>query len=328
MAFLSPQQIQVISDLHLETPFLRPLYDSFKLRNAPNNLFLLGDIGLCKDEGLFRFLERVLKSNPATKVFYIMGNHEFYQLTIDEAYKRMQDFSRRMAWHYSERFFLLSRRRYDLDSSTTILGCTLWTQLLPEQASELQLRLTDFNEMRGIRGRTVEQHNNEHAIDLKWLNEQVQQISQHEPRRQIIIATHHSPTVDNRSTIPRHVGSSVSSGFSTDLSNEPCWTSPNVRMWAFGHTHHSFHYYDHLCKLAIAEQKGYNRPEDMSVPQLPAVVVEIGSELYTVSKTKPKIETPNKGKETQRASSSAKLRPPQVPNKDLKGLLKKILGRR
>ena len=75
------------------------------------------------------------------------------------------------------------------DQSTTILGCTLWTAILPDQAVEAYKRLTDFNEERGIREWSIERRFEAHREDLAWLNAQVNDIRETEPLRQIIIAT-------------------------------------------------------------------------------------------------------------------------------------------
>lgn len=45
----------------------------------------------------------------------------------------------------------LHRNRYDVDGSTTIFGCTLSSTVAPQQMIDMQTRLTDFHEQRGIR---------------------------------------------------------------------------------------------------------------------------------------------------------------------------------
>ena len=50
----------------------------------------------------------------------------------------------------------------------------------------------------------------------------------------------------------------MSSNFVTDLSQEPCWLSPTVQLWAFGHTHYSCNFRDEdTGKLTVANQRGY-----------------------------------------------------------------------
>ena len=99
--------------------------------------------------------------------------------------------------------------------------------------------------------------NEAHQADLAWLNAQVSKMSRDELHRWIVVFTHHSPSLDARCTDPKHAGSKVTSGFATDLSMEECWTSSNVRAWAFGHTHDSFVFIDENGKAVLSNQKGY-----------------------------------------------------------------------
>ncbi|ORY04352.1 hypothetical protein BCR34DRAFT_617484 [Clohesyomyces aquaticus] len=271
---LFPPQFQVYSDLHLETPVGNPLYKSFKLSVNGNNLFLLGDIGLVKDDGLFTFLRKLVAQTTGVRIFYVMGNHEAYQMSLDDAVARLRAFATDIRSQYGDRFHILHRDRHDLNN-ITILGCTLWSSVPPNQAAEVQKRLTDFNEQRGIHGWSLEQHNQQHQMDLVWLNAQVQEITTKEPGRQIIIVTHHSPTCDPRAVDPTHRGSPISSGFMTDLSSEICWMSPSVKMWAFGHTHFSCAFQDeNTSKLVMANQKGYSGVGDSGSGGLSGLIVE------------------------------------------------------
>jgi hypothetical protein len=240
---------------------LKPQYDSFKFTAHADNVFLLGDIGRVKDDGLFNFLRRTLDRNRGTRILYILGNHEPYQTRLEAAVQKLRRFEEEAKSEYGGRFKFLHRDRYDIGESVTILGCPLWTAVQPGQAADVYARLTDFNEERGIRDWTPKRLSEEHTKDLEWLNAQVSKIQKDEPRRQILVATHHCPTIDPRATDPAHSGSSVSSGFTSDLSKEPCWTSPAVKMWAFGHTHYSCSFRDEETgKLVVSNQKGYRGP--------------------------------------------------------------------
>lgn len=253
-------QFQIISDIHLETPLIQPSYQTFKLDLQASYLCLLGDIGLVKDDGLFIFLENLLKRKPNLTIFYVFGNHEYYQISMKMAQKRMQDFVERMKHHYGNRIIILNRRRHDISPKITVLGCTLWSRILDNQLATANTMLTDFNSVTGIKDWDATKHLEEHGRDLEWLNAEVTKIERSEPHRQILVLTHHSPTYDPRANDPGHKDSTVSSGFVTDLSHEPCWLSQSVKCWAFGHTHHSFSYQDQTTnKLVLANQGGYNR---------------------------------------------------------------------
>ncbi|KAK3057255.1 hypothetical protein LTS18_011578 [Coniosporium uncinatum] len=185
----------------------------------------------------------------------------------------MTAFAQRISAKHNTRFVFLDRRRYDINATVTVLGCTLWSEVASEQASDVARLLTDFHEQYGIRGWTLDSHMQEHRKDLAWFNVQVEKIQQHEPQRQIIVLTHHCPTIDSRTTNPKHKVSRVRSAFQTDLSSELCWRSPQVKLWAFGHTHYSCCFRDDATgKLVIANQKGYDGLAMIRVDWKPRVV--------------------------------------------------------
>ncbi|OAL53628.1 hypothetical protein IQ07DRAFT_559884 [Pyrenochaeta sp. DS3sAY3a] len=257
MSLFQPQ-FQIASDLHLETPLAAPQYANLSLSVQADNLFLLGDIGLVVDAGLFQFLSCILEQNRGCRIFYVLGNHEPYRTTYERAHEMLRDFEQEAKRNFGGRFKFLCRDRYDLNSNITILGCTLWSAIQPSQESDIASRSTDLNPERGIQNWSLDQHQEEHEKDLGWLNSQIAAIEKVEPDRQIIVATHYSPTIDPRANDPQHKGSAVSSNFVTDLSQERCWLSPTVRLWAFGHTHCSCCFRDEKTgKLVVANQKGY-----------------------------------------------------------------------
>lgn len=259
MSFFIPQ-LQIASDVHLETPLATPQYANFHLNIQADNLFLLGDIGLVVDAGLFQFLSRTLEQNRGCRIFYVLGNHEPYRTTYVRAHQMLRDFEQEAKLNFGGRFKFLCRDRYDLNSNITILGCTLWSAIQSSQESDIASRSTDLNPKRGIHNWSLDQHREEHERDLAWLNSQIAAIEKKEPHRQIIIATHFSPTIDPRANDPQHRGSAVSSNFVTDLSLERCWLSSTIQLWAFGHAHYSCCFRDEKTgKLVVANQKGYAR---------------------------------------------------------------------
>ncbi|KAF7911063.1 uncharacterized protein EAF01_002571 [Botrytis porri] len=54
----------------------------------------------------------------------------------------------------------------------------------------------------------------------------------------------------------------VRSAFVTDLSDQICWMSSGVRLWAFGHTHYNCDFREEgTGKRIVANQKGYIRSQ-------------------------------------------------------------------
>ncbi|TVY16333.1 hypothetical protein LARI1_G007560 [Lachnellula arida] len=213
---------QIMSDLHLET---HPSYDHFRLEQTAPYIALLGDIGHVGDERLFAFLEKQLERYWV--VYFLLGNHEPYHLSLALAKAKVNTFAEKMK---------------RLNAKSTV-------------GKRCSARLVDFRDT--LRW-TVDDHNLAHESDLRWLNEKVAELEREEPARKIVIFTHHSPCGDPRANNPKHQGSEVSSGFMTDLRDERCWKSSAVRMWAFGHTHYNCDFMEEVTgKKVLANQKGY-----------------------------------------------------------------------
>lgn len=247
-----PLSFQIISDLHLES---HPSYNHFEFKQTAPYLALLGDIGHVGNEQLFAFLERQARRYDI--VFYLMGNNEAFGLSMSAAKTRVAAFALKMSRMRETcqsygRFVFLDQTRFDINERTTILGCTLFSKILPEEASAVSARMGDF---RYIKDWDVRRHNESHSTDLAWLNEQVRSISHAEPWRNIVIFTHHSPTLSERASTPKNRGSGITSGFCTDLRGEHCWDSDSVSLWAFGHTHFNCDFHDGG-KRVVANQKG------------------------------------------------------------------------
>lgn len=245
----------ILSDLHLETPASRPTYAEISFENTAQCLVLLGDIGAATDERLFDFLN--LQLQVFDKIFYVLGNHEPYGSDYETVKTRFLA----LATSSSGSFILLDQTRYDLTPTITILGCTLYSAIDSVQQATVQMFVSDFE---SIHRWTIQQHNAAHASDVAWLNQQVSYIRSAEPHRNVLIFTHYAPTIQPEAHSARHLtdDSGVRSAFMTDLSSEVCWTTPNVKLWAFGHTHHNCDYIDSTTgKRVVTNQKGYRRSE-------------------------------------------------------------------
>lgn len=264
--------IQIMSDLHLETPKFLPMYKEMHIEPKTRYLALLGDIGLTSDDALFDFLTRQLRQFEV--IFFVLGNHEPYFTRYEDAVARMEAFERssiasRRAHKQQEcntgsnpgRFVFLNRRRYDISPKVTVLGCTLFSRISEEQRSTVSLLVSDFS---NIADWSVDRHNASHRADLAWLNAEIDVIARDEPHRIVVVLTHYSPTAAREASDPEHVEDwrGVQSAFVTDLQEEPCWTLPVVKVWAFGHTHYNFELVDSKTgKLVVANQRGYGRED-------------------------------------------------------------------
>jgi hypothetical protein len=98
-------------------------------------------------------------------------------------------------------FVSLDQTRHDVSSTVTVLSCTLFSKVPPQQEYAVKTRMADF---KNIARWTFDDHNEAHQADMDWLNTQVKDIAAKEPRWKIVIFTHHSPCQDDRAVKPIH----------------------------------------------------------------------------------------------------------------------------
>lgn len=294
-------QLQILSDLHLEGTQFASYYSTFSFPASAPALALVGDIGKANDPELLQFL--TWQCYRYRYVFYVLGNHEAYDSSYSAAADKIRSFGneiahRRLAVRASDKspaddvqneqvqvpgeFIFLNRGRFDVpDSNLTILGCTLFSHIRAEQREDVAMYCNDFVGPfgdKGIPGWTTDMHNAAHGRDLAWLNRVVQEVQAENANRQIVILSHHSPSVQSIANDPAHVADErgVQSAFTTDLSAEPCWTSKAVCVWVFGHTHFNCDFTEDINGRAlrlVANQKGYSRNENVDFDE--AKVIDI-----------------------------------------------------
>ncbi|KAL0939188.1 ser thr protein phosphatase [Colletotrichum truncatum] len=247
--------VQVVSDLHLEAT---KAYDYFEIVPKAPTLALLGDIGSihAHEAEFLGFLTRQLTAFRT--VLFVPGNHEAYRSSWPQvlaSLRKLEDQSRNDP--SLGEFLLMDRTLFRVpDSNTVVLGCSLFSYVPPESHHDVSMGLNDFF---FINDWDVDAHNEAHLRDVAWLNEQVAELEQTD--NNIMIFTHWSPSKDVRAADPKHAGSLIASGFSTDLSQEVCFKSKKVAVWAFGHTHFNCDFTvsreDALPLRLLANQRGY-----------------------------------------------------------------------
>ncbi|KAI8949884.1 Ser/Thr protein phosphatase superfamily [Xylaria longipes] len=281
--------IQILSDLHLESP---RAYDIFDIPPKAPYLALLGDIGYAVEhEAEYRgFLRRQLANFRV--VFLVLGNHEPWHSSWDHTRARMRDFEatireeRKAAARDGDvdderngrattteetsalgEFILLDQTRYDLplsgpesdgagDAMVTILGCTLFSRVPPAQVDDISVYVQDFYKTTDW---TVQDHTARFEEELAWLNNQVAALEALGGNRKIIALTHYSPSLDERTVDPRHRNSHIQAGFATDLTGEVCFQTPSIGLWVFGHTHFNcdFVHDERVRTKLLTNQRGY-----------------------------------------------------------------------
>lgn len=111
---MAKTRIQVLSDLHLETP---AAYDVFTIPPHSSTLALLRDIRYVQDAGFFDFLQQQLSNFRL--VFFVIGNHEPYHSNWANVKTRLGRLSQDMQKWFLEgkiarEFIVLDQTRYDI----------------------------------------------------------------------------------------------------------------------------------------------------------------------------------------------------------------------
>ena len=215
------------------------------------------DCMVCTKE-FFNFLTHQLKQFRT--VLFVPGNHEPYSSDWTTTLTTLRDFEEKVRTNSTlGEFVLLDRRVYRLpDTDVTICGCSLFSCVSSKEEAAVSMGLNDFF---SIDDWDVGAHTAAHQRDLAWLNEHVAALEKTDTQK-VVILTHWSPSTDERSKDPRHKASTIGSAFSTDLSEQLCFKSAKVKLWAFGHTHYNCDFLvdrkeDAEPLRLLANQRGY-----------------------------------------------------------------------
>ncbi|KAK2846426.1 hypothetical protein FQN49_005731 [Arthroderma sp. PD_2] len=246
-------RFQFMSDLHLE---VGQQYSNFEIVPCASRLVLAGDIGRLADYQPFRdFLCSVCQKFE--QVFLVLGNHEFFGVSRDEGLQLADNLQTDP--QLTDKLVVMNRKRVDL-KDVTILGCTLHSHIPPEAEEIVRTRVNDF---RRIVGWTVANHSEEHARDVKWLENEISLIRQIDSdsgsKRTIMVISHHAPLTRGASK-PSDEANPWSSAFATSLigkKEKSCLD--DVQWWIFGHTHHCSELDCGQVKL-VSNQRGYVLP--------------------------------------------------------------------
>ncbi len=162
------------------------------------------------------------------KIFYVLGNHEFYN-SRHGLEGTVAVYRQRLRTLGMDNVVLLERDHVVLDDDLHVLGTTLWSEIDPYAAKFIN----DYAQIRMSEDRiawtdTLAQYKG----NAQWLKEQMDAIPENE---KIVVITHHLPSYDLID--PIYHNSPVNSAFASDLNDLIART--NVKAWLFGHTHSS-----------------------------------------------------------------------------------------
>lgn len=260
---------QLFSDIHLEffsqakSPKIPPF--------APF-LFLAGDIGKINNENFKEFFDYC--SSNWEKVFYVLGNHEYYHThkTFDKLNLEYKSF-------FSENYtniFLLDNSYFELhlpanglrgsrgkEFNLMIIGTTLWS------SPTLKSDLNDFSQIKTFNieknrkyGITLDEFHSLHSNSTDFLLETIT----NNPSTNIIIMSHFPPTQLNTShPIYNNQPQPIKDYFASNIIDK-IPDNHNIIGWLYGHTHFSNDFIHPKNIRLISNQCGYK--EDLPFSNL------------------------------------------------------------
>lgn len=274
-------KFQFVSDVHLEVDPVARLSEFIK-PCAPY-LILAGDIcAYSMKDRLRTFLEYC--SANWKRVFYVAGNHEYYNKSTHELRfigkqdpirgkpKNMLDIEmwlRETCGNFANVTFLQKDIYYLQEESTYILGCTLWSFIKPEQYELAKRGMTDYRRIWISDQKLIEPEEvtNLYIDHANWLLSELNKLDVHD---KVLVITHHLPSY-----------TMIDSKYEGNPMND-CFASHTLEQlprkpaaWVCGHSHIRTSSMVDGC-LCVLNARGYpgEMPKMNSAIAMP--VVEIG----------------------------------------------------
>lgn len=187
------------------------------------------------------------------KVFYVLGNHEYYprsdleKTDITQGYQSCLEEHKLFFQQYNN-VFLLENDKTELEEFT-VLGCTLWSFPMKEAEKVINdfIFISVNTENKNLRRFTVEDCRDNHQTSLDWIKQN------YNPDKPTILLTHF-PINNIGTSHPKYHTQlpEITSYFLNDLHFEP---SENL-VCISGHTHYSHDYIKEGVRY-LSNQKGY-----------------------------------------------------------------------
>lgn len=255
----------VISDLHFNN-FSTHLYPNIK----PNSeiLVMLGDV--CEVDQVRQMMPffRYVSSNWKL-ILFIPGNHEFYGYFLDDTVSVLKCELQSLT-----NIKILDNECYRVNN-TLFVGSTLWSNMDNDNPVTKVVCKGAISDYKYIKKSYYE--NNKHPItpndtvalfdrNIEFIEDSVFNKGNDE----IVILTHHAPSYS--CVDAKYKGERTNGAFVSDL-NEFILDNPQIKVWAYGHTHNAKDFYIDTCRV-VSNPKGYSG-ENMNDKQYKPITVKI-----------------------------------------------------
>jgi predicted MPP superfamily phosphohydrolase len=248
-------KIQIVSDLHLDAtkqPVRR--LPEYLTPSAPY-LALLGDICTLNNNVLKQFLLKVC--GMYEKVFYLYGNHEWYDTKPNRVVTQSANKFRKWVVENTNNLVVLDNETYDLEGYR-IIGGTMWGKIDAQHDYACSQRMNDYRFTYTRFGKlTVQMTNQMHVEFCGFLTKELARARAE--KKPVIVFTHHAPMFDDRMQADKYRGDPCSQAFMIDMTG---YMSNNVKLWAFGHTHHTVDFTDLYTRIYSNPKGGDGDPQN------------------------------------------------------------------
>lgn len=260
--------LRYVSDLHLELrktiyhPKLLPLWDFQPSSKDKYYLALLGDIGNPYHDNLRLFFQQI--SSKYEKIFYIPGNHEYYNYhVIPERCKTEFDVKLDEICREFNNIILMNNKTYYIDN-IKIIGSTLWTNVPKENAAYITNAIRDYSAIKLKKNVDGELESISTEDTNRWNKEAVDYIENEisNTTDPCIVLTHHAPLFSNvdlnhHTADPIYLNGKNNYAFHNNLTS---LISKPVVAWLYGHTHYASSFLFNGVEIAT-NQLGYSYEE-------------------------------------------------------------------
>ena len=200
------------------------------------------------------------------KVYFIGGNHDVYHSDLQTGQDIFNAYLREFGLSPSK-MKMLENDAVELSPGVILLACTLWTDMNqdnPLAHKAVGKRMNDFAVINyGHRTFTTRDAFNIHTRSLKYLSDQYHHLTSDSGKKkpdetaQIIVVSHHQPSLKSVKGSPRH-GGAIDYGYCSELS-EWIRDRPQISHWIAGHTHYNVNYKIGHCNV-LTNCRGYGIP--------------------------------------------------------------------
>lgn len=236
-------RLRYASDLHIElmdnfkeTTEIVSLWDFVKEEGITYYLALVGDIGNPMKHSLYEFLQLI--SPQYERIYYVPGNHEYYNLDYPEKTKTGMD---QILIDLCQKFsnILYFNNRTDYIGNIKLIGTTLWSNVPDYLSRKITRNINDYhlikkNDLDDLVSITTDDTNLWNKNSVEFIKHEVDE------NYKCIILTHHAPLYSDEdeqlyTANPIYMYSDNNDAFHNDLAN--LIKSPIIA-WIYGHTHY------------------------------------------------------------------------------------------